>query len=165
MEVRQRIRNVTVEDGWVLVKINGVPDRPGISARIFAAIAAADVPVDMILQNAGNARVADLSFTIKAGNVTKILPALQSIRSDIGAKGLETLDHLAKVELVGTGILTDPSCVGKLFRALADANVNIVGIGTSEIRISCLVESENQKRAQEALYWFFKIDETGSQPT
>ena len=151
MEVRQRVREVVVEDGWALVKVTGVPDRPGIAAEIFGAVSDAEISVDLIFQNASVDRLTDVSFTVRQPDGSKASVALEGIASTVEAKKVEALEGLAKVQLVGMGILSDPVHVGRLFSALAEANVNVIAIGTSEIRISCLIRQEDQKRAREAL--------------
>ena len=158
MEIRQRVREVAVEDGWALIKVDHVPDRPGIAAQICGRIAAEGLSVDMILQNASEERSTDLSFTVRSSDAPKALRALKQVQEQIGAKDLEAVEDLAKIQLVGSGILTDPTYVGRLFKTLADADVNILCIGTSEVRISVLVEAEAKERAREALHRAFKVD-------
>ena len=160
MEIRQRVRDVTLEDGWALIRVLHVPDRPGIASQIFGPIAAAGLSVDMILQNASIERSTDVSFTVRSDQAPKALALLQETRKHIGGKAVEAVVNLTKIELVGTGILSDPSYIGRLFGTLADAKVNILCIGTSEVRISCLVESEAKERAREALHHAFQV-ETG----
>lgn len=157
MEIRQRVREVLLEDGSVLVKISRVPDRPGIAARIFGAIAAAGVPVDMILQNASVQRSTDISFTLKEEDLVKTKSVLEGIVKEIGAAGLEVRDEIVKVQVVGTGILSDPSYVGSMFRALASEQVNVLAIGTSEIRITCLVSKADRTKAGHALHAAFQV--------
>lgn len=151
MEIRQRVRDVVVENGWALIRVKDVPDRPGIAWQIFGKLAAAEIPVDLILQNASVERSTDVSFTVRAQEAPKALMLMEGVQSEIGARGVAMLDNLALVQLIGTGILTDPSYVGRLFRVLADARVNILAIGTSEVRISCVVEAEAMERARAAL--------------
>lgn len=159
MEIRQRVREVVVDDGWALVRVEGVPDRPGIAAQVFGKVAAAGIPVDLILQNASVERSTDLSFTVRSEHAERVLGLLREVQAQIGAHGVEALDRLAMIQLVGTGILSDPSSIGRLFRVLADANVNILAIGTSEVRITCLVKSEARERARKALHQAFQPDQ------
>ncbi len=157
MEVRQRVQAVVVEDGWSLLKVDRVPDKPGIAAKIFGAVADLGVSVDLILQNASVQRMTDLSFTVSQSDVARVVDALGPVCAEIGAAGVEALNDLTKIELVGTGILSDPAYVGRMFRVLADAEVNILAIGTSEIRISCLIEQAAQSRAKQALDKAFQV--------
>ena len=81
MEVRQRVREVIVDDGWALIKIDQVPNEPGVAAAIFGAIAAAGISVDLILQNAGDQRIADLSFTVCAADLPKARGCLETVQA------------------------------------------------------------------------------------
>ena len=159
MEIRQRVREVAVKDGWSLVRLSHVPDRPGVAAMIFSQVAQAGISVDMILQNASVERSTDVSFTVRSEDAPTALRLLKEAQADIGAKRVEVIDNLAIVRLVGTGILTDPSYVGRLFRVLADAGGNILAIGTSEVSISCLVEADAKERAMSALHKAFQVDQ------
>ena len=160
MEIRQRVSDIVVEDGWALLKLNHVADRPGVADEIFSAIAEADINVDLILQNAStDRRSTDVSFSVRQQELPAALKALQPLRGTIGGDGIETLENLAKVEIVGTGILSDPSHVGLLFQSLAQAKVNILVIGTSEVRISCLIQGEQQRKAKRTLHAAFKVSE------
>lgn len=159
MEIRQRVREVTVNDGWALVRLNHVPDRPGVAALIFSKVAQAGISVEMILQNASVERSTDVSFTVRSENAAEALRLLKEAQADIGAKRIELIEDLAMVRLAGTGILTDPSYVGRMFRVLADARVNILAIGTSEVSISCLVEAAAREQAMRALNKAFQVDQ------
>ncbi len=158
MEVRQRVREVVAENGWSLIKIIRVPDRPGIAAAIFGRLAEQGISVDMILQNASVERSTDLSFTVRQEDAARARACIEAIRGAIQAHDVEALEDLAKVQIVGTGILTDPSYVGRMFRALGDARVNILAIGTSEVKITCLIRAEDRQRARRALDAAFHVD-------
>ena len=157
MEIRQRVREVLMDDGWALVKVNRVPDRPGISAGIFGAIAEAGISADLILQNASVERFTDVSFTVRQAEAARAVQCLEALHGQLGAEGVEAIEHLSKAEIVGTGILSDSSHVGLLFQALADAEVNVLAIGTSEVRISCLIHQGQRKRAEKALNVAFHV--------
>ena len=159
MEVRQRVSNIVLEDGWALIKLAKVPDKPGVAALIFTTIAGADISVDLILQNASVDRLTDVSFTVRHRDVDGTTQCLETIRDEVNAASIEKIEGLAKVELVGTGIVSDPSHVGGLFKALAAAEVNVITIGTSEVRISCLIAQKDKKKASEALHAAFQIRE------
>lgn len=158
MEIRQRVREVRRSDGWALVKVHRVPDRPGISAGIFGAIAEAGISVDLILQNASVERFTNVSFTVRQDEATRAVQCLKALQDQLGAAGIEAIEHLSKVEIVGTGILSDSSHVGLLFQALADAEVNVLAIGTSEVRISCLLHQDQGTRAAKALNAAFHVE-------
>ena len=159
MEIRQRVREVTVQDGWALIKVNRVPDQPGVAAQIFTKVAAASVPIGLVFQNSSVERLTDVSFTVRSEDAAAALESLKTMRQAIGAGKVEDVRDLATVQIVGTGILTDPSYVGHIFRTLADAGVNILAIGTSEIRITVLVEAGARFTAQAALHKVFQVGE------
>jgi aspartate kinase len=157
MEIRQRVREVVIDDGWALIKLVGVPDQPGIAARIFGRVAEAGLSVDLILQNASVDRATDVSFTVPQKDLAAARDTVAEVQRDVSARAVETLDDLTKVQIVGTGIMTDPSYIGRMFKALADAGVNILAIGTSEIRISCLIKRQDASKAQRALNAAFHV--------
>lgn len=158
MEIRQRVRDVTAQDGWALIKVIHVPDMPGIVAQIFGKIAAEKISVDLILQNASIERTTDVSFTVRSGDTKAAVKAMNDIKADIGAREVQLIDRLAVVQVIGTGILSDPSYVGKLFGVLAKAGVNVLAIGTSEVRITILVQAPDMEQAQKALLKAFQVD-------
>jgi len=160
MEIRQRVREVTVQNGWSLVKINQVPDQPGVASQIFTKIAAAGVPIGMILQNASVERMTDVSIAVRAEHTARAVDTLEEARRAIGAGSVTAENGLATVAIVGTGILTDASYVGRVFQTLAEAGVNILAIGTSEIRLTIVVEEGATQKAQQALHRAFQVGET-----
>ena len=162
MEIRQRVREMKVQEGWCLIRINNVPDQPGVASQLFTKVAAKGVPIGLILQNASMERVTDVSFTVKEEHRSAALESLRDLQQTIRGGKIEAVSGLATVEIVGTGILTDPSYVGRIFRTLADAGVNILAIGTSEIRITVLVQASAASGAQSALYRAFKVDEAAA---
>ena len=164
MEIRQRVSDIVVEDGWALLKLVRVQDRPGVAGRIFSSIAEAGISVDLILQNASVHRYTDVSFSVRQADLGPALDVVRSLEGDVGAGGVEALERLAKVEIVGTGILSDSSHVGLLFSSLAAAKVNILVIGTSEVRISCLIHGKDRTRARKALYAAFKVEGQPAHP-
>ncbi len=159
MEVRQRVSDIVVEEGWALIKLGRVPDKPGIAAQIFLTIANAHISVDLILQNASVDRMTDISFTVRRDDVESTVGCLEAIRDEVAVDSIEAMQRLTKVELVGTGIVSDPSYVGGLFKALGESQVNVIAIGTSEVRISCLIQQEDQKKAADALHGAFQVRE------
>lgn len=159
MEIRQRVREVSIEEGWALLKVNNVPDQPGVAAQIFTRVASDGVSIGLILQNAGVDRVTDVSFTVKAEDAAAAMAALEQTKGAIGARSVEAVTGLAAVSVVGTGILTDPSYLGRVFRTLADAGVNIVAIGTSEIRLTILVKDADKVKAQQSLHRAFQVED------
>jgi aspartate kinase len=140
-----------------------VPDRTGVAARIFQAIADADINIDMIVQNISAAATGrtDVSFTCPVGTSKKALEALESKRSSIGFENLIIDDQVAKVSLVGAGMRSHPGVSADFFTALADADINVEMISTSEIRISVVTRVDDAKRAVQALHSAFGLDVDG----
>jgi aspartate kinase len=151
---------MTAEEARVTVL--GVPDVPGKSQQLFAAIAARKVAVDMVVQNIGQSGKADVSFTVPRGELKKTLVAIDSIIQTLGADGVTHDDQVSKVSVVGSNMATQTSVASKMFRALADADVNIQMITTSEIKISVLVNKEQATTALQAVHAAFDLHQRPS---
>ncbi len=131
-----------------LITVQGVPDKPGTSLEIFARIAAKNISVDMIVQNVGESGKADISFTVPQHELAAALDAVRDANQIVHAETITSDDSVAKVSVVGLGMARQTGVAQKMFRALADAGINIQMITTSEIKISVLVSRD---RAAEAL--------------
>jgi aspartate kinase len=134
------------------VTVRGVPDRPGVAARIFRSLADEGISVDMIVQSASEQDRTDISFTLPKDELRRAEPVLARSASEVGAFGLLTDADVAKVSLVGAGMKTHPGVAADMFEALADAGVNIEIISTSSIRISCVVHESEVQRAVTAIH-------------
>jgi len=145
------------------VTVVGVPDKPGEAAAIFGALAAAQINVDMIVQNVSAAATGrtDVTFTCPQGTAQAAMKAIQDHRDDIGFDMLTVDDQVAKVSLVGAGMRSHPGVSATFFRALAEANVNVEMISTSEIRISVVTRVDDAQRAVQALHTAFGLDVDG----
>ena len=139
------------------VTILGVPDRPGIAARVFRPLADAGVNIDMIVQNVSAAGHTDISFTLPKEDLRRAGPALEQVRADVGASEVVTDDDIARVSLVGAGMKTHPGVAADMFDALADAGINIEIISTSPIRISCVVRAAEIERAVQVVHDRFRL--------
>ncbi|MEZ5217418.1 MAG: aspartate kinase [Ilumatobacteraceae bacterium] len=140
------------------VTVLSVPDRPGISASLFEELAEANVIVDMIVQNTSNAGTTDISFTVPRVDLASALKIVERVATEIGAAGVAHDGEIAKVSIVGAGMKTSPGIAAKMFRILADEEINIEMISTSTIRISVVVASANMERAARALHTAFGLD-------
>ncbi|MFZ9421858.1 MAG: aspartate kinase [Ilumatobacteraceae bacterium] len=140
------------------ITVLGVPDRPGVSADIFEALALANVNVDMIVQNTSTSGTTDISFTVPKADVATAEPIVERIARDLKAGGVNHDDDIAKVSLVGAGMKTSPGVAAKMFRVLADNGVNIEMISTSTIRVSVVVRAAMMQRAVQALHTAFGLD-------
>ncbi len=140
----------------------GVPDRPGIAAHILGPIADANIDVDMIVQNVGHDGTTDFSFTVHRNDFKKAMDVLQMVKAEIGAREILGDDRIAKVSLVGVGMRNHAGIAGKMFKTLADENINIQMISTSEIKISVVVEDKYMELAVRALHQAFELDKAAS---
>jgi len=140
------------------ITILGVPDRPGVSADIFEALAKANVNVDMIVQNTSTAGTTDISFTVPKADVTTAEPVMARVAKQLNAGVVTHDDDIAKVSLVGAGMKTSPGVAAKMFRVLADNGVNIEMISTSTIRVSVVVRAAMMQTAVRALHTAFGLD-------
>ena len=139
------------------VTILSVPDRPGVAALVFGALAEASVNVDMIVQNVSADGATDISFTLPKADVARAEVILQPLVKEVGAKGLSHDAHVAKISLVGAGMRSHPGVAADMFAALAEAGVNIGIISTSAIRISCVVPAADVETAVQAVHERFKL--------
>ena len=148
------------------VMVRGVPDSPGVAAALFEGMAAANVNVDMIVQNVGRDGAADISFTVPQADLEGARSVAEPLAERLGAAGVSVNEAIAKVSLVGAGMKTSPGVAARMFRALADAGINIEMISTSTIRISCVVLREDAEGAVRALHDEFQppliTEETGA---
>ena len=157
------ISGVAHDRGEAKVTVVGVPDRPGEAAAIFDIIAAADINIDMIVQNVsrGAEGRTDISFTLPMADGKKAIDALTAKREQIGFSELLYDDQIGKVSVVGVGMRSHPGVTAAFFGALAKADVNIDMISTSEIRISVVVDADDVDRAVRAAHTAFGLDAEG----
>ena len=152
------ISGVVTDTGEAKVTVVAVPDRPGISAALFEPLAAANVNVDMIVQNTSHDGFTDISFTIPKADVAAAQTIVSRVATEIGARGVDHDADIAKISLVGAGMKTSPGIAAKMFRVLADEGVNIEMISTSTIRISVVTAAADLERAARALHTAFGLD-------
>jgi aspartate kinase len=148
---------VTHSETDVVFTLAGIPDRPGVAATIFDAVAAAHVNVDTIIQNVVHGG-AELSFSVPAEDVAATRGAVEGTRAELGDFRLEEDHELGRVSLVGAGMRSHPGVAARMFRTLADLGVNLQMISTSPIRISCMVGRTEIPRAVQALHAAFELD-------
>ncbi|MEY4128823.1 MAG: aspartokinase, partial [Actinomycetota bacterium] len=140
------------------ITVLGVPDQPGVSAALFEPLASANVNVDMIVQNTSTAGTTDISFTLPKTDVANAQPIVERIAKQVGATGVTQDTNIAKISLVGAGMRSSPGIAAKMFRVLADNNVNIEMISTSTIRISVVVAAPMLEKAIRSLHTAFDLD-------
>ena len=152
------ISGVVTDVSEAKVTVVAVPDRPGISAALFEPLAAANVNVDMIVQNTSHHGTTDISFTMPKADFAMAESIVARVAAEIGAAGVEHDANIAKLSLVGAGMKTSPGIAAKMFRTLADESVNIQMISTSTIRISVVTGAADLERAARALHTAFGLD-------
>jgi aspartate kinase len=153
---------VTHAEDEVLFDLRGLPDRPGVAATIFEAVAGEHVNVDTILQNVGH-ESAELSFSVPQEDVSATRRALDQAQQSIGPIEIDEVSDLGKISLVGAGMRSHPGVAAKMFRTLAEQEINLRLISTSPIKVSCLIARSDVERAVRALHAAFQLGEsTGS---
>jgi aspartate kinase len=140
------------------ITVLGVPDVPGTSLEIFSRVAAKNISVDMIVQNVGESGHADISFTVPQGELDAALEAVREAAALVKAQGVTSDDQVAKVSVVGLGMAKQTGVAQKMFRALADAGINIQMITTSEIKISVLVSRDQALAALRIVHQAFDLE-------
>ncbi|HYF12163.1 MAG TPA: aspartate kinase [Actinomycetota bacterium] len=153
------IRGVALDTGEAKVTLDDVPDRPGVAASIFKAVAADGINVDMIVQNVSHDGRTDLSFTVPRDDLARLENVMASIVSDVGALRYSTDDAIAKLSLVGAGMKSSPGVAAEMFDALAAEGINIEMISTSSIRISCIIRADEAERAVRTVHRRFELAE------
>jgi aspartate kinase len=143
----------------IRVTVKAVPDRPGVAAKIFGDIAAANIVVDDIIQNVMDDNTANISFTVEHGDLADIKPVVDKLCRELGPKSQGIYhEDLAKVSVVGVGMRVHTGVAQRMFRTLADAKINIQNITTSEIKISCIINREDGARALQLVHDAFELD-------
>ena len=159
MEVRNKVRSIAHNLNVGKITVVGVPDRPGIAAAIFGPLAKAGISVDTIVQNASIQGITDLTFTVVKSELARAMEVVKPIAAQIGARECASDDKLGAVSIIGTGMQNTPGFAGRMFSTLSEKNINIQLITTSEIRITCIINSSEVKDAVRALYRAFEIEE------
>ncbi len=146
------ISGVTHDTSEAKVTIVGVPDRPGIAARVFRPLADAGVNIDMIVQNVSDHGLATISFTMPKTDTDVAEPILRETAREVGAQDVVTDPDIAKVSLIGAGMKSHPGVAADMFDALSEAGINLEIISTSSIRVSCVVRASEVERAVRAIH-------------
>lgn len=144
------------------ITVIGVPDRPGIAARLFKGIADANIVVDMIVQNISSAKepnrqATDISFTVPKTDSKKAMKLTEDIAKELEAKGVDLREDIAKISIVGVGMRTHSGVAAKMFDTLAKHGINIMAISTSEIKVSCLIDAKYTELAVRVLHDAFEL--------
>jgi aspartate kinase len=144
------------------LSVRGVPDRPGVAARIFKPLSDANIVVDLIVQNVGHGGKADVTFTVPKSDLPRALDIVRRSAAELGAGDVETDDRIAKVSVVGVGVRNHAGVAARAFEVLAAAGVNIEMISTSEIKVSVVIALDAMERAVRELHAAFGLDAPAS---
>ena len=153
------ISSVTYSREEAKISVLGVPDKPGIASMIFIPLAEMGINVDMIIQNIGRNNAADLTFTVHEEELDKALQVVREVVAEIGAEEVHSDRNIAKISIVGGGMRSNPGVASLMFQVLAREGINIMMISTSEIKISCIIDSRYTELAVRILHEAFKLGE------
>jgi aspartate kinase len=151
------VTGVACDKNEVKVTMRDLPNRPGMVAAVFGGLAEQNISVDMIIQTESRGERADLTFTVTHTDLVKTRDVTERVSKEVGASGVELHDNVAKVSIVGAGMRSHAGVAAKMFRLLADQQINIQCITTSEIRVSCLIDKAQADAAVRVLHQGFAL--------
>lgn len=152
------ITGIAHDTSEIKITIRHVPDAVGVAAKVFSALAANNVNMDMIIQNTSLDGATDISFTCPASDWGRAKETLEGVMQEIGAESIDVEEDVAKISLVGTGMKSSPGVSAKAFSTLGENNINIIAISTSPIRLSMVIDSAETQRAVQLLHTAFDLD-------
>ncbi len=153
------VSGVTYNKNEAKIEVMRVPDVPGVAAKLFQPIADSNIVVDMIIQTSSSEKgYADVAFTVPKPDFAKTLQIVKEVMKEIGAKEVNAKEDIAKVSIVGVGMRSHSNVATQMFTALAREGINIIMISTSEIKISCVIDSKYTELAVRALHDAFELD-------
>ncbi len=156
------VSSLALDKSEVRLTVVGVPDRPGVAAKTLAALAEAGIPVDMIIQSAASHRgVNDMSFMTPKSSASKAKKALEAAAKRLGAERVDLNDQVAKISAIGTGFRHSPQIAATMFKTLAEQKINIHMISSSDLRVSCVVDSRDGESALRALHKAYGLARKG----
>ncbi len=151
------VRAITHDTSEAKVTVSGVPDKPGIAARLFRVLADGGVNVDMIVQNVSDRGVADISFTVPLEDADLAVSLAEQLHEELGAVAVAADRDIARVSVIGAGMKTNPGIAATMFETLAGADINLEMISTSAIRISCVVQQSQVENAVALLHSVYEL--------
>ncbi|MCG8472482.1 MAG: aspartate kinase [Desulfobacterales bacterium] len=152
------VSGVTLDKNEARITVKRVPDQPGVSAKIFSPLAEKGIQVDMIIQNTRSDGETDLTFTVTKTDFREAIEITKRVAEKMGGKEVLVADDIAKVSVIGVGMKNHSGVASRMFQALADENINIRLITTSEIRISCVIDERYAELAVRVLHDAFELD-------
>ena len=159
LENRVKVTGIAYQSNVAKITVRSLPDRPGIAAALFEPLAARGINVDTIVQNTSVERYTDISFTVTRSDLAHAHAEVEAVLSQLGGAEVVSDTTLASVHVVGSGMQNTPGYASRMFRILADGNINIDMITTSEIRISCIIKEEQVVEAVRLLHEGFQLGE------
>ena len=158
IDYRKSVTGVAYSKDDAKITLIGVEDKPGVAANIFEPMNKAQINIDMVIQNiSSDQKTTDVTFTIKRNDFLKAKEILEN-NKNISYKSLTHNDKVAKVSIVGAGMVSTPGVTYRMFKALADEKINILAISTSEIKLSVIIDEENTLNAIKKLHTIFELD-------
>lgn len=151
------VTGVTCDRDTAKITLHGLPDRPGIAYRVLSAVADRHINVDLIIQSAPRDGLADLSFTVAGNDFEAALEVINQVAADVGAQGVSSDRNIAKVSIVGAGMMNTPGVAAQMFGALGSRAINIQMVGCSEIKVSCVIAREHAEEATRILHEAFGL--------
>ena len=159
MENRIKVTGIACTNNVAKITVRSVPDQPGVAAALFEPLALSGISVDTIVQNTSEDRTTDISFTVSGSDLSAALTKVEELSEEIGASAIISEANLAAVSVVGSGMQHTPGYASHMFRFLAEGDVNIDMITTSEIRISCIIREDQASEAVRLLHRGFQLEE------
>ena len=161
---RNLIAGIAADRNEARITLTGVPDKPGTVAQVIAPLADAGIGLDMIVHAATpDNGASDLTFTVARSNVSQAMAVIEARKPEIGFDQAMTDDAVAKVSIVGVGIRSNPELAAKMFEVLADRQINLLAVSTSEIKVSALIADSELDLAVRALHTAFGLDDLSDQ--
>jgi aspartate kinase len=159
MKTDMPVTGVALDRNHARINVLGVPDTPGVAARVFAALGEANVSVDMIIQGVpgDNSSRQQMAFTVNADMITEVLEAIEPVLEDVGGHA-EADESIAKLSIVGLAVGSTPGLAGRMFAAIAATGANIEMIATSEVRVSVVILADKAEEALAAVHGAFGLE-------
>ena len=158
MEIYKPVAGVAADSSQVRILLSELPDIPGTAAKVFGELAKNNISVDMIIQSLASNGTNSIAFTVDEGEIESAIEIVNKVKKDFNAGEISVDENISKVSIVGAGMVDRPGIAADMFKALAENDINIKMISTSEIKISCLVEKENANKAIKALCKEFGLE-------
>ncbi len=158
MEITKPVTGVTVNKEEAIISIFGIKDQPGIAGKLFNELAKVNINVDMIIQSSQEHDVNRIAFTINRDDLNQAKKITEKVAQELGAESVEIDDKIAKISIVGVGMISKPGVAAEMFTTLGENNINIKLISTSEIKISCAIDEKSADTALKLLHEVFKLN-------